>query len=244
MATVADCITDALSRINVLEADEIPSSADMAKGFAILTSLTDTWGADRMTIPYILRTTATLTASTASFTVGTGGDINIIRPVFFSGISFIDTSQDPDLEIPLRRLTDDEWRLTALKALTSTMPVAAYYNPTYASGFGTLYPWPIPTSSTLQWAVYAPVALPDFAATSTTLVVPPGYYEFIVTNLAFKLCGVFSAPKSIRDQIQQEKNEATAIVKRANFRISELGMPAGLPGTGRGYNYLDFLTGY
>lgn len=245
MSTVADAVTDSLTRIGVIGESETPATGDMNKGFAVLASLTDSWGAERLTIPYILRTTATLTASQASFTVGTGGNINIVRPVFISNICYQDTSQSPTLEIPLRVFTDDEWAGVALKSLTSDLPTAAYYNPTYASGMGTLYPWPIPTSATLQWVLYAPVAVPDFASTSTSIVLPPGYYEFIVTNLAFKLCSIYGVPKQTRDDIRDEARAAKSIIKAANFRAADLGMPAGalIGGGPKHMSYQRFLSG-
>jgi len=244
MATVADAITDALTRIGVIGESETPAAGDLAKGYAIMNSLTDGWGAERLTIPYIARTTATLTANQASFTVGTGGNVNIVRPAFLSNIAFQDTSQSPTLEIALSLLTDDGYAAIPLKSLTSDQPTAAYYNPTYASGMGTLIPWPIPTSATLQWVVYAPVAVPQFSATSATVLLPPGYYEFIVTALAFKLCSIYGVPAEVRAAMKEEARDAKTIVKAANYRMSDMVMPAGaLQGGSRHMPYSRFLTG-
>lgn len=244
MATVSDAIVDALTRLGVIGESETPAAGDLAKGYAILNSLTDAWGAERLTIPYIARTTATLTANQASFTVGTGGDINIVRPAFITNISYQDTSQDPDLELPLISLTDQEYAAIPQKALTSTIPVQAYYNPTYASGFGTLIPWPIPTSATLQWVIYSPVAVPNFSATSASIVLPPGYYEFIVTNLAFKLCSIYGVPAEVRSAMKEEARDSKIIIKAANFRPSDLIMPSGAVfGKSRHLSYTAFISG-
>ena len=172
MATVSDAVTDALTRIGVVGESETPASGDLAKGFNVLTGLTDGWGAERLTIPYIKRTTATITASQASYTVGTSGNVNIIRPVYLTNIAYVDTSQEPDLEVPLYQLTDDGYAGISQKAMTSTLPTQAYYNPTYSSSQGTLIPWPIPTSTTLLWAIYHPVAIAQFSATSDTITLP------------------------------------------------------------------------
>lgn len=243
MATVGDAITDALTRLGVIGESETPASGDLAKGFSVLTSLTDSWGAERLIIPYIKRTTATIVASQASYTVGTSGNVNIVRPVFITDIAILDTSQDPDLEIPLRNLTDDDYAAIQQKALTSTLPTAAYYNPTYASSHGTLIPWPIPTSSTLSWVLYHPVAVAQFSATSATMTLPPGYYEFVVTNLAYKLCSIYGVPAEVRQAMREEALAAKAVVKAANFRPSDMGMPAGAV-QGHGYwSVSRFLSG-
>lgn len=219
----------------------MPSAADLAKGFSVLNILNDAWGVERLIPPYIARTTATLTANTASFTVGTGGNINTVRPVFFTGIAFQDISQSPTLEFRMEQWTDDQYRLQPLKALTSTLPAAAYYNPTYASGFGTLIPWPIPTSATLQWVVYSPVTIPQFATTSTTISYPPGYYDFIVKVLTFELCSVYGVPAEVRSNAKTMADEATKKVKYANFRLTDLETRS-IGGNNR-MDYLGFLTG-
>lgn len=245
MATVADAITDALTRLGVIAAGETPSASDMELGFNALNVLQDDWATERLTVPYILRTTATLTASTTSFTVGSGGNINIVRPVYPTQINFVDTSQDPDLEMPLHLLTDDEWAAIPQKALTSTLPTSAYYNPTYASGFATLYPWPVPTSATLLWAFYSAVAVPEFSATTATLSLPPGYRRFITTNLALEMAPMFTnVPQEIMASVMQQAMQSKNNIKRANFRPSDLGFDAGaLPNGGGYWSTTRFLTG-
>lgn len=217
----------------------------MSLGFRTLNILTDAWGTERLTIPYIKRTTATLTANQTSFTVGTSGDINIVRPVFITNIGYVDTSQDPDLEIPLRMITDDEYASINFKSLTATLPALAYYNPTYASLQGTLYPWPIPTSTTLLWALYHPVAVPEFTATTQTLIVPPGYYRFLATNLAAEMIPMFtSVPENVAARVEQQAREAKANIKVANWRPSDLGFDPGcLTGGTTHLSYARFLSG-
>lgn len=247
MATVQEAITDAYTRIGVIAENETASAAQLAKGFSILNILTDQWGAERLTIPYIARSTPEdISPLQTSFTVGTGGYIDIVRPVYLTGVSYIqDSTATPTLEIPLRLLTDDEYRAIPFKGLESAYPTAAYYNPTYASGWGTLIPWPIPTASDLQWVLYYPVALPQFASTATTLLLPPGYHEFVVTALAAKLALIFGVVGEIRAEIQTDAAAAKLIIKAANFRISDLSMPAGTPqgGDSRYSSYPQFLAG-
>ena len=244
MSTVSDAIYDSLTRIGVMPPGNTPAAAALAHGFQQINILADSFAVQRLSIPYIKRTTATLTANQTSFTVGTSGNINIVRPVYLTGINFIDTSQDPDLEIPLTPLTDDDYQGISLKALTSTMPSSAYYNPTYASSQGTLYPWPIPTSSTLQWAIYHPVAVPVFSATSATITLPPAYYELFAASLAAKLALVYGVPPDIRRECQMQAEKAMTAVKQANFRLMDMPNSAdGIFGGRRGGGGIGFLTG-
>lgn len=159
--------------------------------------------------------------------MGSGGNINIVRPVFIEKINFIDTSQDPDYEFPLGApLTEQEYASIALKALTATYPECAYYNPTYPTG--TLIPWPIPTSATLQWALYHWTAVPQFAALSTTVSLPPAYEEALVSNLAILLCAPYERkPNPI---LVTTARESMAALKRANKRMADLSFGADVLG--------------
>lgn len=230
--TVADAITAALQRLGVLTATEDPSGNDQALAFARFNSLLDQWAAERLLIYTITRTTATLTANQASFSVGSGGDINIVRPVFIDHINYIDSATSPVVEYPLALLTDDDWSRISIKSLTAYLPDAAYYNPTFSTARGTLYPWPIPEATTLSWAIYASTAVPEFTATSDTLSLPPGYRRFIETNLAVELAPDFEVEP--HKALLRAAAESKAVVKAANLRINAMAMDSGaLIGTGR-----------
>ena len=191
-------------------------------------------------IPVVTRATATLTANQTSFTVGTGGNINIPRPGLqqIDRIAFVDTATTPDLEFSLGKpITEAEWENIPMKALTSTYPQKAYYSPTYAASTGTLYPWPIPTSSTLLWAIYyyAPVA--EFAAVTDAVTVPDGYERLLVTNLALEL-----APSNNRQpaaSLVMAARDSLAVAKKANARAVELCFDSGLTRGG----YYNIYTG-
>lgn len=219
MSTVADLITESLQRIGVLAASETATSGDMTLCFNVLNQLISGWQTERLTIYSPVRTTWTITSGNPTYTIGVGStDINVARPVFIDRVNFIDTSQTPDLELPLRMLTDTEYDLIPLKDLTSVLPSVVYYNPTYPLGTLTLYP--TPTSSTLSGAIYIPTAVPQFTATSDVVSLPPGYQRFIVTNLAVEVAPLFGAqPNKL---LAEAASESKADVKRANIRPYDL----------------------
>src|SRR5688572_16778444 len=143
MATVRDLIADALVEIGVLAAGEAATAADADFGLRALARLQDQWATERLTIPFITRTTKALTASDGEYSVGSGGDINIVRPVFIEAVNLIDTTPDPDNETPLTKLTEKEYQELPEKARTAERPDSWYYNLTYPTG--TLYLFPIQT---------------------------------------------------------------------------------------------------
>lgn len=240
MATFGDLALQALQSIGQYAAGESLTAADLALALQVGNQMIGQWANERLTIYTVTRTTWTITANDGSYTVGSGGDVNIARPVFVDHVNFVDTSMDPDLEMPLRMLTDDAYSAISLKALTSTYPQYAYYNPTYPTG--TMILWPTPTSSTLLGAIYAPTAVSTFAAGSTSVSLPPGYEAFIVTNLAVKLAPYFE--KQASEDLKREAMEAKAIVKRANTRLMDLSVDSGALIQGnRRWNIIDFYTG-
>jgi hypothetical protein len=226
--TVADLINRSLGRINYLAQGETPNANDLQDAFAAFKSMLGQWRLERLTVPYVKRTVWNLTSGKGGpltpYTVGTGGDVSVYRPPQPNEITvrYQDTSASPTLERPLISLTDEAWALIPQKDLTSPLPGHYYYNPTYASGLGSLHFWLVPTSSTLQGVLYAPASIEDFTATSDTIVLPDGYDYALIDNLAVYLAPQFRENIPPNPALVQSAIEAKQNLKRANFRMSDL----------------------
>ncbi|HEX6038915.1 hypothetical protein [Longimicrobium sp.] len=238
MATLSELAEGALRRLGVLAAGEVMSAEDSAIALAAVNSLLDQWAGERLVIysPSV-RTTWTISANYGEYSVGSGSDINVARPVYINDVRLIQTTPNPDLETSLVRLTDQGYADIAEKAATATLPTSWYYNPTYPTG--TLKLWPVPTSSALQGALYAPGAVAEFSAMSESVSLPPGYRRMIETNLAVELGPMFT--RQIPGELAMAARESKDTVKRANYRMSDLSFEAGaLVG---GARYFDIRTG-
>jgi hypothetical protein len=238
--TVADLIRLALQRLRVLQAGAVPSAEDQADAFLLLNALVSSWALQPGTIQRVVRTTWTIVASQASYTVGTGGQIAIARPASptaINAIAFQDTSQTPTMEYPgVAPWTEAEWASIPLKTYTSTYPQGWYYTPTVP--LGTLTPWPIPTSTTLQGVIYVPTPIAQFAASTDTLVLPDGYELALVENLAVLLAPSFGVP--LDPALVASARESKAWIRTRNVRMSELstaGVVALFGGGGRANIY-------
>ncbi len=241
--TVNDLVTAALRRINAIDAVSAPSSEDSADVFQRLNSLIESWQVDGLTIPYTIRTTWTITSTKGilgnPYTVGTGGDINVLRPSLPNGLEvrYQDTSVSPTIEYRMNSLTDDAWQLIPQKGLTSPLPTNYYYQPTYASGFGSLYLWMVPTSSTLQGVMYSPAQVPIFAALTDTIVLPPGYFRALRDNLALEIQPEWDYDTPPDQMLIKSAAESLASIKRANVRPMDMNMDPALTGHyGRRYS--------
>lgn len=241
MAVFTDIATQALQSIGQYAAAETLTAADLSLALRVANQMIGQWANERLTMYTVTRTTWTITANDGSYRVGTGQDVNIARPNFINQVNFVDTSMDPDLEMPLRMLTDDEYAAISLKDLTSTYPQYVYWNPSgYATGTITL--WPIPTSSTLLGAIYCPTAITSFTAGTDSVLLPPGYEAMLVSNMAVKLAPYFE--KAASEDLKTEARDSKATIKRGNNRLMDLSIEsAALIQGNRSWNIIDFYTG-
>ena len=244
MASANDLITQALQLLGVLDASESPPPEMGSLGLTVLNQWIDALGTQRQSIYYVVRTQHTLTASTASYTIGTGGTINIVRPVWIDHAGLIlDTGASPQYEIPITVLTDQQYQRWSPKALASSLSYGVYYDHDWTSGLGKVYPLPIPSVSTTALVLYTPEAVTKFADLSTDYTFPPGYERGIVTNLAAELAIYF--PSSRPDpRIAVMARQAHADVKRANLRLSTVAVDPSVVGRrGSTMRQSQFLVG-
>jgi hypothetical protein len=235
MAEVRDIVTAALRELGVLAAGEVATADEANSGLEELNRLVDQWAGERLLIYRVTRTTWTISA-TQNYTVGAGGTVNVVRPVYLDHVNLIDTSTDPDQETSLTPLTDDGWAAITQKAATSTQPSNWYYNPTFP--LGTLSLWPVPTSATLQGALYAPQHVSEFTSLDEVISLPPGYRRMLIKNLARDLAPSYDRP--VHPELKEEAIESKATVKRNNLRLMDLSFDAAVLGNGTAF---DIYTG-
>src|SRR5262245_37439258 len=112
----------ALDPTDSLDADTAQSALDTGNDWIDSLALQD------FSIYYLLRTVVPLSASTASYTIGTGGTINIIRPVEIDHVNLVISSTPTNTETPISLFTDQEWELIPQKAATASYPQGIYYD--------------------------------------------------------------------------------------------------------------------
>ncbi len=229
--TWSDLISNALKRINVLQAGEPLNAADQADGFIQLQMWVDALAIQRLTIPYILRTVFTITSTKGTlaspYTVGTSGDVNVTKPTSIEFVRFQDTTVTPTLEYPLQNLTADAWALVPQKNLTSPLPTSYHYEPTYQFGttnYGSLYLWPVPTQASLQGLLYAPSQVATPVNVTDTIVLPNGYQWFIQENLAVMYASTFRENLPPDPMLVKSAESAMAWVKTNNVVMSDLSL--------------------
>lgn len=240
--TVRNLITAAFRRLNVIESNESPAAEDMADAFDRFNDWIDSVCAnDRLLIYTISRTVWTITSTKGTianpYTVGAGGDIDVTRPTHIDHVNYQNTAVSPTLELALTPLTDDAWAAIPQKNLTSTLPTCWYYNPTFTTGFGSLYFWMVPSQSSLQGVLYAPQQVTRFGALSDTIALPPGYNRFLRDGLALELAPEWRENLPVDPTLIASVSEARDRLKTANMRMMDLALDPGvLPRVQSRYN--------
>jgi hypothetical protein len=220
MSTAADLIQAALEEMKVYAPGETVSTADMARALDVLNRMVDTWSNMPLACFEIVERSKLLTIGDSDYTIGSGGDINVTRPLRLlkgPGAAYIlDTNSNRyDVEVVER----DVWNSIANLTVTSQVPNTLFYDPQYPLGI--IYLWPVPL---VAYTLYFDAMLPfsTFATSATAVSLPPGYEDAIVHNLAVRLWPFFKAEGVLVDQLVLEMaKEGLGIVKRTNIREVE-----------------------
>jgi hypothetical protein len=142
-----------------------------------------------------------------------------VRPVWVEGASVLLLTSAPyPLELPLGRLTVEEWQQTRIKAVPSTIPRQIYINEGWP--YTTCSLWPVPSDGNVDVALYLPVAVTGFSDLTTEYTFPPGYADALRYQLAVRLAPEYG--RVIDPQIAQLASDSLAAIKRANWEPIEM----------------------
>lgn len=219
--TVQDLITGAMFDLGLIQAGEVPTPDQSASTFTKGNDWLDGLATQGLTPYAIGKTTWTITSAT-SYTVGTGGTINIVRPVnpqAIQNIGYYDGNFSPAVKVLLgQTITNDVYESLTIESFSSQYPVAFYYSPTFP--LGTLIPWPIPSASLLTGVMYTQSALAEFTSLSQTISLPPGYRRYCRGSFAREIAPLFNA--TLSEELKEIVRDGEASVKRANIRLRDM----------------------
>lgn len=193
-----------------------------------LNSMIDAWALKELTKYFLRRTTQTLTSGTASYTIGTDGTINIIRPteLRFAGL-ILDTGATTLVERPIDVMTDERYAAWPQKTLQTTYVTGIWYDRNWSAGLGTIYVLPIPDVGTTRLVLYTPVAIAEFADLSTDYTFPPAYEEAIEYNLAKRLAIPFG--RALPPSVDEIAKGSLALIERSNVQLREVTVDPTMP---------------
>jgi hypothetical protein len=181
----------------------------------------DTWAAERLMVYAELRSIFSLVANQQKYVIGTSGtvDWNVMRPMRIERAGYIFVNTDPNIEVPFRIFSDQEWSALSPKELQSTIPTTLYYQALVPNGLVTLWPIPTDVSQVGQVAIYTWQLIPQFPSTITQVALPPAYRNAIEYNLARELSFRYQRRANMSPGAIAQAFESKKIIKRMNAQV-------------------------
>lgn len=217
---------------NILGEGQTASADQATNALESLNDILSGWNTDSLVLFATSNEQATLTPGQSVYTIGTGGNINIDRPVQINSAYVV----IQNVSFRVNEINQDEYNLITNKTLSQQLPIHFLYVNDYPLGRITLWPTP---SEAIPFVLSVDRVLDDLTL-STVLSFPPGYRKALRAALAVELLPEYGQEPSqtLRDMARR----SLADIKRANHVpvVSEydpalLGPPSGIAA---------FLSGY
>ncbi len=209
MATAQTIIDRALRLIGAIASGESPTTDEGTDALTALNAMIDSWRNDRLMVYALSESTLTLTPTDASYTIGTGGNINTTRPVKIESAF----CRAGSVDFPVDVIGKARYDAIPDKTTTSDIPDFLYYDSAVTTGNINL--WPVPTTANVlhvtMWTV-----LSTLAAVSTTVTLPPGYERALAYNLAIEIAPEYE--KTVSQEVAKIARDSLAALKKINSR--------------------------
>jgi hypothetical protein len=178
MANVEDVvIKPALRKIG----NPSPGNTQKENALSDFNDMLSSLSVDDIVIPYFTRENFPLVVGQASYTIGSGGDFDTVRPTLIKGAYIRDVSgDDHPVEV---NMTLEQYNAITTKS-SQLRPTRLLYLTEYLLG-KIIFDYAVAEIETLYLDTLKP--LTRLAALDTTITIPQEYNEFLIYNLAIRL---------------------------------------------------------
>ena len=233
-------ITDALALIGVAGLGEAPKADESAQAVRFLNMILEEWAAKAIYNPGIYNEVCPANG-TASYTLGTGGDIAT------SPKSILQVQTEINgLVYPCRVLgTVADYEAIPIKTV-SAIPSSAFWD--YQQGSSTLYLYPTPPGGFSVRVIGLP-AIHEIDNAQGTIQLPDDYKKALVYTLAINMLPIMPPtadqnPKTF-EYLERAMNTALSFIKRRNSKKQDTLLHSDYQGTGStGESYLTWAGLY
>lgn len=188
-----------------------------------LNSMLDSWSIDRLNCYQVLQESFALTASTASYTIGSGATFNTARPTKIVDPCFVRDSSNLDSQVKI--IGVETYGGIVQKNAGNSYPTYLSYDGSYdSSGYGTIRLYPAPVGS-LTLFINSWKALQNFANVSTALAMPPGYQLAIESNFAIHLAAGLT---EVSKEVVKIARDSKAAIQSINIPDMSMTMDSGV----------------
>lgn len=238
--TAQDIITQSLKKAGILGVGQTALAEDFNDAFVDLNDMLAQWSRKRWLVYHLVDTPLTSTGA-VSYTVGTGGSFNIIRPDRLEDGNYfrmLNTSAPNQVDYPLELLQSyEDYSRIGLKQL-GTFPQYIFYDSGYP--LGNIFVWPVPQASLYQIHILTKATLGQFTALTDPVNLPPEYNAAIKWNLSERLRASYRLPQD--PGLMSLAKDSLAVIRGANVQVPRLEIPVALTGGGNYNVYSDRIT--
>jgi hypothetical protein len=232
MGTVRDLITGSMRLIGAIATGETPSASELSDGLTALNDMIDSWSNENFLVFAKTIEFFPLTPGQASFTIGTGGDFDTIRPMKIETAT-LQVQQTPLLELPMKIINKDEFAAIRVKSTESPIPVWLYDDGSFP--LKNLYLWPVPMVAN-KLGLYSWKQLSEFSSLNDEIDLPPGYNKALRYGLALEIAPEYGKP--LDPTIVTQFKDSRSNIKRMNIKPEYLSCDAGVLNDPWGFNWL------
>lgn len=212
MPTVRNLITRSLRQIGyIAPGDDIPPEV-LPMSLEVLDGMIYSWSNDPLMIYSLNFYPFDTVAGQRDYTLGPGGDWNIVRPMQINQAYVNWNANTPQqVDLPVTILTDAQYAAISVKNTPTVFAFALYDNGNYP--LRTVSLWPIPTTNT-PITLWLMQPLLYYDTLDDDVDSPPGYYDAFSFNLAVNL-GI-ELQKDIPALILKKAQDTKAEIARLN----------------------------
>lgn len=205
------------------------TSNEQTECLAEVNTMLDSWANESLMIPFLSVTSFGLTASQGSYTIGSGGNFNMTRPMKIVDPCYIRDSQGSDTYLQI--LDAVAYGRIVDKDSDGSYPKYIFYDYGYSeTSTGTVSFWPEPQGG-LSTFINTLQPFTNFSTMTHSLSLPPGYQRAIEYNYAIEAAGGLT---EVDPQVAIVARESKAALKRINSRVQTLQVEWGTGGGTRG----------
>jgi hypothetical protein len=205
MATASDLITQALDKVSVYS----PTTAQTTTALNSLNSFVRILAAEELGYA-VTGETHTLTAGTAEYTWGSGGDIDSVRPMRLDNCFLRDSN---NYDYPVDIIAAKDYNDVISKTLEAR-PDEVYFLPEYSLA-KIIFNYEPDAAYTAYLDSWKPITV--FASASATMSLPPEFEELLIYNLAVR-CGE-DWDRTVKDTVYKRAKDTMDTIKLVNATV-------------------------
>lgn len=189
--TFLDLLKSSLRLLGVYNFGETLTADEANDGMEAFNMLIGQLSIEGMVIPYYTAEDLTFVAGQASYTIGSAGNFNTVRPIQIVGGYIRSGGTDYPFEvIGMNRYNEFSSKTT------SGRPLYIHYQPSNPLGYIYCYPTP---SAADTFHIDSIKPFTEITVLSTTLTFPPGYNQFLKFALAQEIEGEYGRELSAKN---------------------------------------------